>query len=163
VNVGVYGNAAGGGVNYAGYFNGDVTVMGVFANPSDRKLKSNIQPMGSALGMIGRLNPVTYNYIKREGIHLPENMQYGFIAQELETVIPELVTQQKLPGVTLPGVETAGGSTPSSAREGVEYKGINYISLIPILTQGIKEQQKMISDLEKRIADLEAKLLEQGK
>jgi len=158
INVGVYANATGGATNYAGYFNGNVTVMGVFSNPSDRRLKNNINPIESALSKIDRLNPVTYNYIKREGVNLPQNLQYGFIAQELESVLPELVAKQILPGVSLPPTPTANGSTPGTTAESFEFKGINYISIIPVLTQGIKEQQAIITEQNKKISDLESRL-----
>jgi hypothetical protein len=162
-NYGIYSTASNGLTNYAGYFNGDVTVTGFFSNPSDRKLKKDIQPMNSALLLINQLKPVTYNFDMNvnPALHLPKDLQYGFIAQELETVIPQLVSKQVLPmGSENPDIViTADGHTAGAAPKApFEYKGVNYISLIPILTQGIKEQQAVITTLEQRNKMLEEQL-----
>lgn len=66
--------------------------------------------------------------------------EFGLIAQELETVLPELVFDKK---VYLKGV----GET--------DLKTVNYIGLIPILTKAIQEQQEIIESQEARIAKLE--------
>lgn len=148
-NFGIYATAGNAALNYAGYFNGDVTVTGTFSNPSDRKLKSDIRPMNSALGLVRRLNPVTYRYDRsiQPALVLPAALQYGFVAQEMEAVIPELVTKQVLPMGT-----EGGGSTEdllnTKPESPFEFKSINYISLVPILTKAIQEQQDVIADLE---------------
>jgi len=59
----------------------------------------------------------------------------GFIAQEMEQVIPALV------------VENAEG-----------YKSVDYISMTAVLMEAMKEQQTIIEQQETRIADLEARL-----
>jgi len=59
----------------------------------------------------------------------------GFIAQEMEQVIPALV------------VENAEG-----------YKSVDYSSMTAILMEAMKEQQTIIEQQETRIADLEARL-----
>ena len=76
----------------------DVTITGTLVQPSDRKLKKEVKPFASALDKINALTPVTYYYKSNaeSGINLPTNMQYGFIAQDLEMVFPELVTTQTL-------------------------------------------------------------------
>jgi hypothetical protein len=55
---------------------------------SDRKYKTNIVPIEDSLSYIRRMNPVWYDWtIKgKEGVH-----DYGFIAQEVEDVLPEMV------------------------------------------------------------------------
>ena len=185
-NYGIYGTAGNAANNYAGFFDGNVTVTGNFVNPSDRKLKRDISPFHSALDKIALLNPVTYYYDveKNKTIHLPENKQYGFVAQDLEAIFPDLVTNQVM-------VTTAAPSSkkdkkiilnPESDKEGneitpadkdtfdtatssemkpdkVEFKGINYIGLISILTEGIKEQQDQIKVLKDKNEDLEKRLL----
>ncbi|WP_264520187.1 tail fiber domain-containing protein [Flavobacterium sp. N1994] len=186
-NYGIYSEAANGATNYAGFFNGDVTITGTFVQPSDRKLKKDIHTIGSALDKINALEPVSYLYDgdKTKGLNLPKGLQYGFIAQDLETVFPNLVTKQVLnlattgkgnKGNTIVDAEgnvvVAEGSnaTDSSSNKGTkeEFKGINYTGLISILTQGIKEQQAEIKDLkaqnealEQRMQRLEKLLLKQ--
>ena len=59
----------------------------------------------------------------------------GFIAQEMEQVIPALV------------VENAEG-----------YKSVDYSSMTAVLMEAMKEQQTIIEQQETRIADLEARL-----
>jgi len=68
-----------------GVFNGD------FNDTSDRGLKDNIAPLESgALELVNALNPVKFNW-KVGKCRDSENRKIGFIAQELETIIPEAV------------------------------------------------------------------------
>ncbi|MEO8146891.1 MAG: tail fiber domain-containing protein [Bacteroidia bacterium] len=116
---------------YAGYFNGAVTVTGVFNNPSDARLKENIKPVENALSLITQLEAKTYNFkAEYAKMNLPKGSQYGLIAQEVEKVIPNLVVTNY--------DKSMDESHP------FQYKGINYLGLIPILTQAINEQQKEI-------------------
>lgn len=65
--------------------------------------------------------------------------QYGFIAQEVEQVLPELVgTVIKQPELDTNGVVLS---------QGVEYKNMNYNAFFAILTKGIQEQQRTIEEL----------------
>lgn len=158
-NTGVYGQASNGFNNFAGYFNGDVTITGVLTNPSDRKLKSDIKPIPSALTLINQLNPVSYVYNNsiNSKLNLPKGLQYGFIAQEMESVMPNLVTSQVLPM----GSEGQGAElkTALDKREDFKFKGINYTNMIPVLTKGIIEQQSLIEDLQLKNKLLEERLM----
>ena len=58
---------------------------GVWVNASDRRLKENVQPIAYGLGTIMKLKPVSYEM--KQG----HEKQIGFIAQDVEAVIPELV------------------------------------------------------------------------
>ena len=185
VNYGVFSTASNAAMNYAGFFDGNVTVTGNFVNPSDRKLKRDISPFHSALEKIALLNPVTYFYDveKNKTIHLPETKQYGFVAQDLEIIFPDLVTNQVMvtPAVSsskklnktilnpeseneVNEITTSDKDTVSTAtntelkQDKVEFKGINYIGLISVLTQGIKEQQDQIKELKEKNDDLERRL-----
>lgn len=184
-NYGIYSEAANGAVNYAGFFNGDVTLTGTLVQPSDRKLKKDIHAIASALDKINALEPVSYLYDeeKNKGLYLPKNLQYGFIAQDLERVFPNLVSKQvlNLKTVGKGGKETVEldaegnaiqtmvskeSNSQSTTEDKEEFKGINYTGLISILTQGIKEQQEQIEvlkakneALEKRMQLIEAQLL----
>lgn len=163
-NIGVYSSASSGATNIAGYFSGDVTITGTLVQPSDRKLKKEIKPIQSALDKINQLSPVTYYYNTNSNINLPSKLQYGFIAQELEDVFPELVINQS---IQTPPTEKNNNKiseikefddnvkTNSSANNEIvnakeEFKGINYTGLISILTEGIKEQQVLIEELKRQ-------------
>ena len=73
------------------YFFVDSTPFPVFC-PSDRRLKNSIGALadGSGLATINKLRPVTYSWSKSGSV--PHGVQYGFVAQEVQAVLPELVT-----------------------------------------------------------------------
>ena len=68
---------------------------------------------------IAALSGKTYNWIDETK---PTKSQIGFIAQEVEKIFPELVDTN----------ETG-------------YKSVNYIGLVPVLLEGIKDLQKQLS------------------
>lgn len=150
VNYAIYGYADNDGVsNRAGYFLGDVEITGTLFNPSDEKLKNDIKPVGNkALDLIVKLEPKTYTY--RQDIpefNLPKGNQYGFIAQELEKVFPNFVSESIRPAV----FDDEG----NIVIEAFHYKTVNYINLIPVLTQAVKEQQIEIEKLKAEKEELE--------
>lgn len=142
--------------NYAGVFFGDVYVSGLFSNPSDFKLKKNIEKLNSsALSDIMKLNPKKYEFRKNEykGLNLSEGKHFGFIAQELNQVFPQLVSEKTIakPAKKNEGNETAAGI------EQYDILTVNYIELVPILTAAMQEQQKQIEELKREIALLKTK------
>lgn len=150
---------------YAGFFRGNVASTGTvtatsFITPSDVAYKNNIQTLSSkqnAIALLSELNPITYN-LKEPSTQYPkqnvksissdtvetavkyfnehssefQKKHYGLVAQELQTVIPELVYKNE---------------------EGL--LGINYIELIPLLIQAIKEQQLQIEELQSAVQSLQ--------
>ncbi len=100
-------------------------------NTSDARLKTNIRDLNYGLTSILNLHPVQYNW--KEGID--KDNKIGFLAQELRTVIPEVVVGD----------------------ESKENLAVNYIELIPVLVNAIKEQQKQIEALTKKVNLLERK------
>ncbi|MEO8150272.1 MAG: tail fiber domain-containing protein [Bacteroidia bacterium] len=138
--VGVYGTASGGTTNYAVYCSGSGVYTGTWTDISDQKFKKDLAPVTGALGLINQLNPVTYQLKKEEYpmMNFPAFRQYGFVAQELEKVIPLLVEN---------------GTHPGAKREDkdIEFKSVNYIGMIPILTKAIQEQQKEIDELKSMV------------
>jgi len=149
--IGVYG-AEYGSAYYAGYFDGDLIYTGSLLNLDDESLNENVQPFEQAISKIMLMNVHTFNYKQMEEenkLILPEGKQIGLIAQELEEILPELVedvvhTYDKNKHVDGSGVDMKID----------EYKGINYIGLIPVLIEAIKEQQEQIEELQQRIDDL---------
>ena len=166
-NYGVYGYAANGTTNYAGYFQGDVTVTGTFSNPSDERLKTNIVGLNSVLPLLREINPISYSFKSESETHnlnLPKSLQYGFSAQELLKVFPNLVVENVAPGKRNKNAHTLSKDKKKSEKsEQVEepftYKSVNYIGLIPILTQAIKEQQLQIEQLQKDNEEIRALIL----
>ena len=102
---------------------------------SDYRLKENVQPMQDALSKIAQLNPVTYNW-KSDG-----SDGQGFIAHELQAVIPDCVTGDK------DAVDAEGKP---------KYQGIDTSFLVATLVAATKEQQAIITALTARITALEA-------
>jgi len=101
---------------------------------SDVRFKRDVESLENPLDNILNLNGVSYHWntdvFTKRGF--TEDKQIGLIAQEVEEVLPELVQTD------------ADG-----------YKSVDYQSLSAVLIEAIKEQQKAITSLEKRIALLE--------
>jgi hypothetical protein len=60
---------------------------------SDRRLKKNIAPLNGALERLLKLRSVTFEYKDPEKVHQFKGTQTGFIAQDVEQVFPEWVTE----------------------------------------------------------------------
>ncbi|MEL6732927.1 MAG: tail fiber domain-containing protein, partial [Bacteroidota bacterium] len=120
---------------------GSANAIGGMWMASDRKLKRNIKPIRGAVETVQQLAGVTYNYNTdvRPELRLSDDLQYGFIAQEVEKVLPELVR----PAITPTGEED-------------DYVVMNYDGIIPVLTEAIKEQQEVIEEQEIRLESQEA-------
>ncbi len=109
-----------GGINTTGDISTDnnLHVTGNIYQYSDLNLKQNIQSLSNCLQIVNRLNPVTYDFKKKND---DKNIkQYGLIAQELEQVIPDLVIQV----------------------DGI--KRVNYSKLIPFLIGAIQELSRRL-------------------
>ena len=104
----------------------NLTVTGLFTNTSDKRLKRNIEPLTNSLQTVMQLNPVSYE--KKANLTSTDYLikENGFIAQDLQKVLPILVNTDKSKDSLL---------------------SINYVAIIPILTQAIQEQQKQIEAL----------------
>ncbi|MEZ4799047.1 MAG: tail fiber domain-containing protein [Flavobacteriales bacterium] len=153
---GVYGEAYGGMANYGVYCAGSGGYSGTWTQVSDRKLKQNIRPFNSALSLVTQMKVYAYEFKTNDpeyaAMHLSEGTHYGFISQELEEVMPDLVRNDVF---VAPNQE-------KGKEEEIEYKGVNYIEVIPVLTKAIQEQQtiietqqQLIEQLLQRVAQLE--------
>lgn len=111
---------------------GTVQAVGL-PTPSDIRYKKNILPITSALKTVMALSGYTYLLRKEEFTEwdFESRTQYGLIAQDVETVLPELVY---------------------TGENG--YKAIEYNRIIPFLIESIKEQQKQIDELKKLVVTL---------
>ena len=127
-------------------FNVDVYAKGIKLN-SDEKFKTNIKPLGSKLDKLKQLKGISYE-LKSEKIQFtPEELEgltekeqadiellnkpqgknrkrLGFLAQDVQELFPELVEEDK---------------------DGYLY--VDYVGLIPVLVESVKEQQEQIDEL----------------
>lgn len=119
-----------------GAFN-DVT--GVYTSVSDKRLKKNIERLDGMLDKIMLLNPTKYHFKKQADA---ESKSFGLIAQEVESVFPEIVT--------INGDDTNGNGIS-------DLRMVSYSELIPVLISGIQEQQEMIEQLKAEVELLKNK------
>jgi len=126
------------------------------SNVSDEMLKENVNELSGMMERIVQLNPKSYDYRINEfaQMNLQGGTRNGFIAQEVEEVFPEIVQNAVFPAQ----YDTSG----ALISERVDFKGIQYTELIPILTQGIKEQQIQIEQLNARLEEMETLLSDMG-
>lgn len=108
------------------HVNGTITATAPLNVISDVKYKTNITPLQNATGIIQQLRGVSYDWkrIDFPEMNFPPDHQIGFIAQEVEKVIPGII------------------STDSQGN-----KSISYTSVIPLLVESLKEQQREIEVL----------------
>ena len=95
---------------------------------SDERLKQNITPIENAVEKINQMGG--YNYDWKEGfenIHSHKGHDLGVIAQEVQSVLPEVVTER----------ETG-------------YLAVDYVKLVPVLIEAIKELSAKVKELESK-------------
>ena len=114
---------AGGG----GYIRGDFTATGNLIAQSDIRLKSDIQPITNALEKVMQMRGVTF--VMNNALVLRRNV--GVIAQEVEAVLPEAVSENE---------------------EGI--KAVAYGNMVGLLIEAIKEQQTQIDELKALVQQL---------
>jgi hypothetical protein len=116
---------------------GNTTVTGNFSVISDARLKENVITLDNALSKVMALRGVSYDFRTSETpeLNLPKTHQIGFISQEVEQVVPEVVN------------ETSSG-----------HKAIAYQNLVALLVESTKEQQSIIESQRATIDNLSARL-----
>jgi hypothetical protein len=112
-------------------------------NTSDIRFKEEVQTIEYGLEVLKKLNPVSYKWKESDD----KSVHLGFIAQELKSLVPEVVVI---------------GDDPD------ERLGVRYSELIPVLVKAIQEQQEQIdvltrknnqlSSVEKEVEELKAEL-----
>lgn len=154
--IGVYGAFVGGNqptaIGWAVYGGGWAGGITNWLNVSDEKLKTNIKTIPNALQMVQNMRGVFYNYRTEEykPLNLSSTTQTGFIAQELEKVLPSAVRNTAIP------YDIDPVSTEKASRSGsYSVKAVSYADVIPVLVEAIKEQQTQIEALKVRIEQLE--------
>jgi hypothetical protein len=114
---------------------------------SDKRQKENITNLNNALGIIMKLQGVKYDIKKeytyndtlegkkKELCEIKRHNQIGFLAQDVEKVLPEAVNYD----------------------DSTDIYGINYTRIIPVLVEAIKEQQLAIETLNSELEKLKRK------
>jgi hypothetical protein len=100
---------------------------------SDSRFKKDIEPLINTINMIQHLNPVLYNWNDHETLN-PSHKEIGFLAQELETVVPNVI-------------QTID-----------DYKSVAYGNLTALLVGGIKELYNEIQYLRHEIHELRSSI-----
>ena len=144
--------AAGTGLGFGGVFYSDLGYSGGVYIVSDQALKRDVNELNNALDIIEQLSPVEYFYDteKYPYMGLNQKLEYGFIAQDLEKVLPNLVADKNW---------DLNACKPLDANQRVEanmqvFKSVDYTRLIPVLVAALKEQQIKIEYLEKKMDEL---------
>jgi hypothetical protein len=96
-----------------------------YYSASDQRLKENIQTIDSPINKIKQINGISFDW-KEEMQPKYSGKDYGVLAQEVELVLPEAVKDKE------------NG-----------FKSVKYNSIIPLLIECIKDQEKRIKELEK--------------
>ncbi|HSY77434.1 MAG TPA: tail fiber domain-containing protein, partial [Bacteroidia bacterium] len=149
---GVQGTLVTAGVGFGGLFYNWLGYTGGLLNVSDEKVKTNIESINGALEMVEKMRGVTYEHRISEYpyLGLGDGKQYGFVAQEIEQVLPEAVKIKNLNVNACMPVETKGQAKADIQK----FKMVNYITVVPVLVEAIKEQQKQIEAQQKQIDEL---------
>jgi hypothetical protein len=95
---------------------------------SDRRLKENVRPIENPIEKINQIGGYEYDWIPMEGIHENSGHDIGVIAQEIEKVLPEIVTMR-----------------------GNGYLAVKYDKIVALLIEGIKNQQVQIDELRNKL------------
>lgn len=139
---------------WALYADGRTFTPGGVWTSSDARLKTKIADVDNAIDIVNQLSAKSYEFRKDgkfAGAQLPEGKNFGFLAQDLEKVIPEAVTEVPL---VFHGQDKKQVSTEN-------YKAVNYTTLVPILAEAIKEQQAIITKQATQIEEIQQLLHKQ--
>jgi len=117
-----------------GVYTGYISYNGDFTDISDEREKENIVTISNATAKLKQLRGVYHTWKDTE--NRGTDTAIGLIAQEVEAVVPEVVTTSNPPSLNTPESDTAG------------LKGVAYAKLVPLLIETIKELEARIETLE---------------
>jgi hypothetical protein len=124
-----------GDTTHGGNFHADNDIIGFSSVTSDIKFKENIIPIDNSLGRVLQLRGVEFDWKEEYG---DKGHDLGFIAQEVE----------KIEGLDVLVDEKYNIRTKGTA------KTVSYEKVVPLLVEAIKEQQRQIDELNKKIEEL---------
>jgi len=129
-NVAINGTTSNG---YTFYVNGTAAGLSAWTNASDLRLKKDIQTIPNALNKVLELRGVNFKW--KDESKMGSKVQMGFIAQEAEKVIPEVVDNKN------------------------DTYTMQYAPVTALLVEAVKEQQKQIEDLKSENQELKERLI----
>ncbi|MCO5274467.1 MAG: tail fiber domain-containing protein [Flavobacteriales bacterium] len=153
INYGVFGSATVDTNSWAGYFQGKVRATNYmmaaqYYTYSDASIKTGVGSLQDVdvLAKLEALVPRRYQYspAARQRFGLPAGEQFGFVAQEVEATLPELVVASIMPAEL--------DSTGEEVYPEMDIKAVNYQGLIPLLVAGFQAQQQQIAALQVQLA-----------
>jgi hypothetical protein len=106
----------------------------ILSGLSDQRVKENVTALANSLQTVQQINAVSFDWKPVEGISERTGHDIGFIAQELELIMPTAV------------------HTRSDG-----YKTVKYEKVVPVLVQAIKDQQSLIEQLTAKVDALESR------
>ena len=138
---GMYVAADGDARIYLGGANGAISATGnIIAYASDARLKTNIKPIENALEKLNKIRGVEYDWVdnitSEYDFHPSAMHETGVIAQEIQEVIPDAVTEAPMNG-------------NYTAKCGTDHKflTVQKDKIVPLLIEAVKDQQKEIDEL----------------
>jgi len=123
-----------------GDFHADGDVIAFSTTISDERVKTDIKTIDSAVDKVSQIRGVEYTWTrgKRKG-----KKDLGVIAQEIEKILPEIVHEKDMPLWEDKDDKFSG-----------KYKTVDYEKITALLIEGMKEQQKEIDELKRKVKDL---------
>jgi predicted DNA-binding antitoxin AbrB/MazE fold protein len=164
----------------------DIVANGSFVATSDKRVKENITELSNSIDLLGRLRPVSYNKIDK--VQYGDRLNYGFIAQEVEEVLPEAINTGKgevpvlkpFENVTFEegddytilvkngddikemkykkGDERPDGEIIVKSKTVNDFKSITYDMIFTVAVDAIQEQQQEIENLKAEMKELKSLL-----
>ena len=141
--------------NYDVFWNSSFAVAGkishtavtttAYTTTSDYRLKEDVQPMTGALVKVTQLKPCTFNW-KLDG-----KSSQGFIAHELQEIVPDCVTGQKDAMETY--IDEEGNEQTR-----IKPQGVDTSFLVATLTAAIQELKTIVDTQAAEIAELKTKV-----
>ena len=101
-----------------------------YVTSSDYRLKENIIPLSDSISRINQLKPSRFNFIEEPG-----KVVDGFIAHEVQDIVPEAIVGEK------DEVDEEGGIIP---------QGIDQAKLVPLLVAAVQELEARVKELENK-------------
>ena len=101
-----------------------------YVTSSDYRLKENIVPISESISRLNQLKPSRFNFIEEPG-----KVVDGFIAHEVQDIVPEAIVGEK------DEVDEEGGIVP---------QGIDQAKLVPLLVAAVQELEARVKELENK-------------
>ena len=119
------------GAQFTFAYSGSAYAVGSWISTSDSRIKENVSSLTNSLAKINQLNPVKFSFTKDA---LKTANHYGLIAQEVEQVIPEIVSNSHFEQGNIKDI-----------------KAVSYTEIVPILIKAIQELSVEVATLKTKV------------